>query len=225
VWAPDESALAFRSSRGKTLDIYLTRVDAEGQATLLQSGAALGVEQISPTDISRDGRWLLFYATPQGASRDVWVHGLGQSGAAPRKLVATRADESSARFSPDGRWIAYQTNESGVFEIAVRGFPSGDRVWQVSSGGGVHARWSRDGRSLFYLAADGNLMAVQVSPQGSLFHASAAVPLFAPHFAQAAAANPFTANYDVGADGRFLINVAVDDLASSPITLVVNWER
>jgi eukaryotic-like serine/threonine-protein kinase len=70
VWMPDESALAFRSSRGKTLDIYLTRVDAEGTATLLLSGDALGIGQISPTDSSHDGRWLLFYSTPQGASRD-----------------------------------------------------------------------------------------------------------------------------------------------------------
>jgi eukaryotic-like serine/threonine-protein kinase len=149
---------------------------------------------------------------------------MSEPGTTPRKVVGTSADESNARFSPDGRWIAYQTNESGLFEIAVRGFPSGDRVWQVSTGGGVHPRWSRDGKELFYVAPDGTLMAVQVSTAGLQFRTSAAVPLFAPRFAQTAAANPFNANYDVGADGRFLINIAVDDLATSPITLILNWK-
>jgi Tol biopolymer transport system component len=225
VWTPDESAIAFRSSRGKTFDIYLTRVDAIGNETLLLSAATIGVGQISPTDISRDGRWLLFFSTPPNASRDVWVQAFGRSAVAPRKVVATPADESNARFSPDGRWIAYQTNESGHFEIAVRAFPSGDRMWQVSAGGGVHARWSRDGSELFYVAPDANLMAVQVSTAGSVFRSSAAVPLFAPRFAESAATNPFNAQYDVAPDGRFLINVAVDDLASSPITLILNWTR
>jgi Tol biopolymer transport system component len=225
VWTPDERAIVFRSSRSKTLDIYLTRVDAIGNESLLLNATALGVSQISPTDISRDGRWLLFYSTPQNGSRDVWVHALGQTETAPRRLIATPADESNARFSPDGKWIAYQTNESGRFEIAVRAFPAGDRMWQVSSGGGVHARWSRDGTELFYIAPDANLMAVKVDTAGSIFQTSAAVPLFAPRLAESAAINPFNAQYDVGPDGRFLINVPVDDLASSPITLILNWAR
>ena len=187
------------------------------------SGAALGIGQISPTDISPDGRWLLFYATPQGASRDIWAYRVGQPGATPRKLVGTSADESSARFSRDGRWIAYQTDESGRFEIAVREFPAGDRVWQVSTGGGAHPRWSRDGRELFYVAPDGNLMAVQVSAAGSIFRTNTPVALFAPRLAASAAANPFNTQYDVGTDGRFLVNLAIDDLASSPITLILNW--
>jgi len=76
---------------------------------------------------------------------------------------------------------------------------------------------------LFYVAPDGNLMAVQVSAARSLFRTNTAVPLFAPRFAASAAANPFNTQYDVGADGRFLINLAVDDLAASPITLILNW--
>ncbi len=224
VWMPDENAIAFRSSRGSTFDIYMARLDAEGHESLVLGAAALGVSQISPSDISRDGRWLLFYSTPQNASRDVWVHRLGPA-SETRKLVGTSADESSARLSPDGRWFLYQTNESGPFEIAVRGFPAGERVWHVSTGGGVHGRWSRDGRELFYVAADGKLMAVQVSASGSVFQTSPPVALFAPRFVESAAVNPFNPQYDVAADGRFLINVAADDLASSPITLILNWRR
>jgi eukaryotic-like serine/threonine-protein kinase len=224
VWTPDESAVAFRSSRGNTLDIYVTRIDAGGSDTLLLSASALGITQISPSDISRDGRWLLFWSTPQGASRDVWVYPIGQSGAPPRKLIGTSADESNARFSPDGRWIAYQTNESGRFELAVRGFPSSERMWQVSAAGGVHARWSHDGRQLFYVAPDGQLMAVEVSSSGSALRTSPPVTLFAPRFAENPATNPFNPHYDVAADGRFLVNVAVDDLALAPITLILNWK-
>ena len=223
VWTPDESAVVFRSSRGKTLDIFVSRLDAVGGDTLVVSAEALGIAQISPSDISRDGRWLLFHSTPQGASRDVWIQPLGESMATPRKLIATAADESSARFSPDGRWIAYQTNESGRFEIAVRGFPSTERMWQVSTTGGVHARWSRDGKELFYVGPDGKLMAVRLSAAGSVFRTGPAVPVFAPRFAESASANPFAPQYDVAVDGRFLVNVAVDNLASSPITLILNW--
>jgi dipeptidyl aminopeptidase/acylaminoacyl peptidase len=153
----------------------------------------------------------------------VWVYPIAQSDAHPHKLVATSADESNPRFSPDGRWIAYQTNESGRFEVAVRGFPSTERMWQVSAGGGVHARWSRDGSELFYVAPDGRLMAVQVSSAESAFRTSPPVALFAPRFAENPAANPFNPQYDVAADGRFLVNMPVDDLASAPITLILNW--
>ena len=104
VWTPDESAVAFRSSRSGTQDIYLTRLDAEGSDKLLVSAAALGVNQISPSDISRDGRWLAFWTGP-APSRDVWVYPFGQSGMEPQKLDGTAADGSNPRFSPDGRWI------------------------------------------------------------------------------------------------------------------------
>jgi hypothetical protein len=122
-------------------------------------------------------------------------------------------------------WLLYQTNESGRFEIVVRGFPSGERAWQVSTGGGVHGRWSRNGRELFYVAPDGSLMAVQVSARGSVFQTSPPVALFVPRFAESAAINAFNPQYDVAADGRFLINVAASDLASAPLTLILNWRR
>ena len=223
VWTPDEDSILFRSSRRGTFDLYRARLDGEGSDALVLGAAALNVQQISPGNISRDGRWLLLHTTPpQGDSRDVWVHRLDES-VEPRRLVATAADETSPRFSPDGRWFMYQTNESGHFEIAVRGFPSGQRESQVSAGGGVHGRWSPNGRELFYVAPNGKLMAVQVSTAGPVFRTSPPVEVFAPRFAESPALNPFNPQYDVAADGRFLINVAVDDLASVPITLLLNW--
>jgi Tol biopolymer transport system component len=222
IWMPNETAVVFRSSRNGTGDIFQASVEGEGSEQLVLGAAAVGVAQISPTDISPDGRWLFFYSTPESASRDVWVHHLGQP-SETRKLVGTSADESSPRVSPDGRWFAYQSNESGRYEIAVRGFPTGERVWRVSTAGGVRARWSRDGRELFYVDPEGKLMAVTVSATGSMFRAAPPVALFTPRFVESPAVNPFNAHYDVAADGRFLINVAVDDLASAPITLLLNW--
>lgn len=136
----------------------------------------------------------------------------------------TPADETFGQFSPDGRWIAYSSNESGRREVYVRGFAP-DRVpaaaigkWQISTAGGDKPRWRRDGRELYYLAPDGKLMAVPVT-LGSTFDVGIATPLFD---IRVVGFGP----YDVAADGRFLMLTPVDDAprTSSPITLVLNWQ-
>ena len=178
----------------------------------------------TPTDWSRDGRWLVFYTNDPGSGRDLWVLPMGQRDAKAQSILATRFDESNAKFSPDGRWIAYQTNDSGRFEIAVRAFPSRGRAWPASSGGGVLARWSRDGNELYFVAPDGKLMAVPVDGRGAEFRAGAPVPLFSPAFTESAAVSPFTLQYDVARDGRFLINMTLDKVSATPITVILNWQ-
>ena len=221
VWAPDGRAIAFRSSRGSTADIYLARTDGAGDGTRIIAASSAGTAQISPTDISRDGRWLLFFSTaPTG--RDVWAYPIDRPGEKPRAVAHGPADQSNASFSPDGRWIAYQTNESGRFEIAVRAFANTDRMWQVSNGGGLHPRWSQDGKELYYVAPSGGLMAAAVSVSDTAFRTTPAVALFAPRFSEAVGANPFAALYDVDR-GRFLVSTAAHDLAAVPITLLFNW--
>ena len=224
VWSPDESAIAFRSNRGNTLDIYTTAATAEGGDTLLLKASALGesTTNVSASDWSRDGRWLLLWVVYQTESRDLWALPMDTPNRKPQLILGTRFDESNAKMSPDGRWIMYQTNESGRFEIAVRAFPTGERVWQVSRSGGFHGRWSRDGKELYFVAPDGMLMAVAADGSGGAFRAGTPVPLFAPRFAEATV-NPFNAQYDVGADGRFLINMTLDEVATAPITLILNW--
>ncbi len=226
VWAPDESAIAFRSNRGDTLDIYVTSVAGTSPPALLLKASDVDptANSASPTDWSSDGRFLLFYTTSNQTSRNLWALPMGASSGRPRLLLGSRFDETNARFSPDGRWLLYQTNETGRFEIAVRAFQGDERVWQISSGGGVHGRWSRDGKELFYLAPDGRLMAVAVDGSGSSFRAGAPVALFAPRFAETPGANPFLAQYDVAADGRFLVNLTLDDIATAPISLILNWK-
>ncbi len=117
---------------------------------------------------------------------------MGQRDTKAQSILATRFDESNAKFSPDGRWIAYQTNDSGRYEIAVRAFPSGGRAWPASSSGGVQARSSRDGNELHFVALDGRLMAAPVDGRGAEFRAGAPVPLFTPAFTESVAVSPFT---------------------------------
>ena len=221
VWAPDGRAITFRSSRGSTADIYMARTDGDGDGTRLIAASTVGASQVSPTDISRDGRWLLFYSTAT-TGRDIWAYPVDRPGEKPRAITRGPADESNPAFSPDGRWIAYQTNESGRFEIAVRAFANTDRMWQVSNGGGLHPRWRQDGKELYYVAPSGRLMAAAVSLSDTAVQTSPAVALFAPRFSEAVGANPFLPLFDVDR-GRFLVSTAAHDLAAVPITLLFNW--
>jgi hypothetical protein len=127
--------------------------------------------------------------------------------------------------SPDGKWIAYVSDESGRLEVYVTSFPKAGAKWQISSGGGDWPRWRRDGREIFYVAPDNRVMAAAVTAQASTFTVGQVSSLFEirPRLSQAirgVAAPP----YDVSADGqRLLVNTLLRDAAATPITLVVNW--
>jgi Tol biopolymer transport system component len=113
-------------------------------------------------DWSRDGRFLLFYSIDPQSNRDLWVAPLGGD-RKPWVFLKTNFDERWAQFSPDGRWVAYMSNESGRDEIYVRPFVEGGSgpttgQWQVSTAGGIHPAWRRDGKELYYLAQDGQMM-------------------------------------------------------------------
>jgi len=137
-------------------------------------------------------------------------------------------DEIQGQFSPDGRWLAYASNESGRYEIYIRTFPKADRKWLVSAAGGMQPRWRRDGRELFYVAPDTRLMAVPLRPMPNtnFLEAGTPVPLFPTRLATGGniptAGYQSRAQYAVAADGRFLLNMASDN-ALTPITIVHNW--
>ena len=142
------------------------------------------------------------------------------SGGPPRVVVATAADERNARLSPDARWIAYNSNESGSFEVYVQPFPTTGAKWQVSKGGGQQPQWRRDGRELFYIASDRKLVGVAVGA-GSDFATGEARALVDTRISAWDRSNQGT-QYAVTADGeRFLVNTASD--TTVPITLVLNW--
>ena len=171
----------------------------------------------------------MLYATqdPKTAS-DLWALPLtGER--KPFPVVQTSFDDIQGQFSPDGRWLAYASNESGRYEIYVRSFPEPSGKWQVLTAGGTQPRWRRDGTELYYVAPDTRLMAVPIRMVSDTRAVDAGVPvaLFPTRLASGAAvlaAGALSkAQYAVAPDGRFLLNVAADDGVASPITVVLNW--
>jgi hypothetical protein len=143
----------------------------------------------------------------------------------PIPLLQTQFDEREAEFSPDGNWIAYQSNESGQFEIYVQPFPDLGRKQQISTNGGAQVRWRSDGKELFYIGLDDRLMAfpIRLSSDGQSIEPGMPVPLFVTHIGGAI---PTTnrQQYMVSRDGqRFLMNVLTAETNTSPITLILNW--
>jgi len=221
VWSPDGSRVAFASDRLGLLSIYERSATGTGGEELVLGDKSAGV---IPEDWSLDGRWLLYHIN-NGKSQDLWL--LPQRGdRRPVPLVQSEFTEVQARFSPDGRFVAYASNESGRFEVYVCTNPSAYTgpagKWRVSTNGGEEPKWRRDGRELYYLAPDKILMAVDVTTKGGPFEAGRPKALFKScgySFAQ-----PLLGTYDVAADGkRFLINCLLEETASSPITVTVNW--
>ena len=150
----------------------------------------------------------------------------------PWVLLKTPFRESVGRFSPDGRWVAYHSTESGRAEIYVRPFvaptaagaeataPSGQ--WQVSTAGGLYPRWRNDGKELYYVAPDGHLIAAPITVRGAAVEPGTPVSLFPTRIYGGGLDNQQGWQYDAARDGRFLINSVVDATAS-PITLIQNW--
>jgi len=168
---------------------------------------------------SPDGRFILyatFLSSPQTGA-DLFVLPLfGDRKAHP--FLQTPFNEIEGQFSPDGRWVAYTSNESGRYEVYVAPFPGPGGKWQVSTGGGTFPRWRRDGTEIFYLAPDKKLMMAAVNGKSGSFEVGAVKPLFQTH------ATGSRYEYDVTADGqRFLINTAPEQTASAPVTVVLNW--
>jgi Tol biopolymer transport system component len=145
----------------------------------------------------------------------------------PFTVVQADRDQRGGEFSPDGRWLAYESNESGRFEVYVQPFPRAGGKWQVSSAGGIQVRWRRDGRELYYVAPDGLLMAVSVavSADGKSVNLGVPVSLFQTRLATGSNVVPGRPQYAIAPDGRFLLNTIVNDIAPSPITVVVNWQQ
>jgi Tol biopolymer transport system component/predicted Ser/Thr protein kinase len=217
VWSPDGDRIAFMSLRLGHLDLYQRSSSGAGsEDVILQSERAKYT-----TDWSRDGRFILYRAADSTTNLELWALPVGGD-RKPIRFLKTTFGVSHGQFSPDGRWVAYASNESGKWEISVAPFPGPGGNWKVSSAGGSEPRWRSDGKELFYLAPDGKLMAVEVKP-GPTFEAGAATPLFQTRRPVAVTSTDLF-SYDVSADGqRFLANTDVGEVTSSPLTLVHNW--
>jgi len=218
IFSPDGGRIAFSSFRNGIADLFVKTTSGTGSdEPILQSA-----DTKSPVDWSPDGRFVLFMTTDPRTGWDLWAVPM-TGDHKPFAVANTPFDERGGQFSPDGRWVAYQSNESGRFEIYVQPFPVAGGKSQVSTAGGIDPRWRRDGREIFFMAPDDTLMAAPIRTTGSSFEAGSAVGLFHVRRVTGGMAN-FKQQYAVSRDGRFLFNVPVDDPSAVPITLILNWK-
>ena len=171
-----------------------------------------------PYDWSSDGQVLLYGEDGPKTFPDVWA--LPMQGRKPVAVANSPFTELNGQFSPDGRWVVYQSNESGRFEIYVVPFPAGSGKWQISTGGGIWPRWRHDGKELFFVGPDSQTMAATITASGTSFEAALPVALFKTLIVGLGANKP---QYAVSADGRFLMTVATDDATTASMTLLQNW--
>jgi len=232
IWSPDGTQILFNSARasaGIPTRLYRRAANGSGGDELVYTGA--DGEFAVPSDWSADGKYVFFeraQAATVATIGDIWVLPLDGDRKA-FALIESKSLKTGARLSPDGRWLAYSTNESGTRQIVVVPFPAvSEGKWQVSTSGGLEAKWRRDGRELYYLGLDGALMAVEVTP-GLAFDAAPPTALFN----TGVVVPPFVTEsfYDVTADGqRFLVNpnttpapnARAGDASPVAITVVVN---
>jgi dipeptidyl aminopeptidase/acylaminoacyl peptidase len=215
-WSPDGRQIAFASTRKGDWKLYVKPAGGAAAETLLLESS---VQQRFP-DWSPDGRFLLYTDGPvaQGNGK-AHLAALPITGERkPFPITQSPFNELEGRFSPDGRLIAYISDESGRDEIYVQAFPQAVERWQVSTGGGDFPQWRRDGKELFYLSPDNQLMSVVVETR-PVFAFSVPRPLFRP------ATRPGRlSRYDVAADGqRFLFTVPEREAPGPPISVVFNW--
>ncbi len=219
IWSPDGSRILFNSARKGSLDLYQKASSGAGnEEVLLADGFQKWPESVSP-----DGRFLLYAILGPAAapnSNDVWVLPLSGD-RKPFPFVESPAfAELRSQFSPDGRWVAYASNESGRFEVYLKPFPGPGGKFLVSTAGGHDPRWRRDGKELFYVS-EKQMMAVTVAATTTSVDVGAARPLFD---LPTLPIEQGRAVYDVTADGqRFLVNVVEQQTGVTPITIVVNW--
>ena len=224
LWSPDGSHIVFWSSRNGVYDLF----EKPASGTADEHPLLVTSQSKIPLDWSRDGRFLLYGTQDPKTATDLWALPL-MGERKPFAVLESRFDEIQGQFSPDGRWLAYASNESGRYEIYIRTFPEAGGKWQVSAAGGVQPRWRRDGRELYYVAPDTRLMAVptRLTPETHTLEAVTPAALFPTRLAAGGniAGTGFLsrAQYAVAPDGRFLMNIAADEAVASPITVVLNW--
>jgi Tol biopolymer transport system component len=215
IWSPDGSRIAWASNRAGSYGIYLRLASGIGHEDSLER---IPNADEGPWDWSRDGRWIVSSAQGSTNRWDLCAHST-TAGVPPTVFLATSFNERSPRLSPDGRWIAYQSNESGRAEIYVQPFPGPGGKWQVSTEGGTQPQWRADGKELFYLGAGQSLMAVPVAA-GETFESGNPEVLFRARLTELSLGG---CGWAVTSDGqRFLFNSPVGGGAAR-FAVVTHW--
>lgn len=218
LWSPDGTRIVFSSNRNGQQDLYQKNSAGTGsEEPLVHSGVDLYAD-----DWSLDGRYILYESNDPKTEFDLWV--LPMIGdRKPFLFLQTEFNETHSQFSPDGRWVAYVSDESGRPEVYVQSFAASGGKWQISAGGGDQPKWRRDGKELFYLSSARRLMSVSVTSVGAAFEAGIPVELFEV-FVPAKSSTGDRNDYVVANNGqKFLICSFVDKETARPITVVSNW--
>ncbi len=217
VWSADGSKVFFTSNRNGQHDLYQKAADGLGseQPVFQSKDQAKDLE-----DVSADGRYAIYDDAGSSSSKQLWVLPLfGER--KPLVFVQGSFGALSARFSPNGRYVAYASNETGRLEVYVQNFPQQTGKWEISTSGGAEPMWRRDGKELFYLAPDDQLMAVSVDTDSATFQAGIPKELFR---AQLMPIAYWRNIYVASPDGqRFLMLVPASETKPEPVTVVVNW--
>ena len=213
VWLPgSRSVLAAKS--GQKADGNLEEIRLDGSVRAVLQGSA---DFVWPESVHGDHISFSFYVT--SAQNDIHIASLSNQ-STPKPFVVTPADEYSSQFSPDGRFIAYVSNETGRPEVFVGAFPQPGGRWQASQSGGIEPRWSANGRELFFVDPQNYIVSLEVDLAAEGFRAGATQRLFQRHGGNA------QWRYDVAPDGnRFLVAAPLEEDLASPVTLITNWPR
>jgi Tol biopolymer transport system component len=224
VWSPDGRQLVFTSNRAGQANLFIKAVDGSDTEQPVVPAA----QNQYPMNWSADGQALLYLVDDSKAGFDIWAV-LVRGNRTPWKVVATAFDERGTGFSPDGRWLTYVSNESGRYEVYARRWATPESTatgaggqWQISTNGGTYGRWSPNGRELYYIGPESELIAVPIAADGDTLKPGAPSVLFRTRIVGGGDVNQGM-QYTVTRDGRFLINTLVDDVSTAPITLIQNW--
>ena len=214
IWSPDGTEMVFASDRGGTFALYRKALDGTGDAELLYESET----NIFPTDWSPDGAHVLFFESTSDRSYELWVLSLSGEPEA-RHLRSTEYIEGAAVFSPDGRWVAYWSEESGQAEIYIMPFERPGKTEQATINEGYWSAWPREGSELIYVLGDGTLRAVEVDYAGESIKIGATRDLFA-------SLSPKISGWDfaVARDGQRLLVISGGEKAvNDSLDLFINW--
>jgi eukaryotic-like serine/threonine-protein kinase len=222
VWAPEGNRLAYGSGDSGMEVKSITGLEEERVvAGRPVPRLALGGGLVSPNSWSPSGEYVV--TKVDGARQEpsyLALLKIGQS--TMSRLLPSKGNQTNGQISPDGKWLAYATDDSGGWNIFVTTFPGAAGKWQVSVGGGTEPRWREDGKEIFYLDTNGMLMAVPVGASGPTFSSGTAQPLFRVR-TRAPISNTDVFSYDVSKDGlRFIVNRYVKPSSVPPLDILLN---
>jgi Tol biopolymer transport system component len=217
AWSPDGLELAFSSTRAGPFNAYVKPITGATEEKQVRPNP----DDERPQSWSRDGRLLIVDSRPESRQISPEISILSLMGdAKPFSYLNAPYANSGGQISPDGRWLAYVSNESGRPEVYVSPFPQAKGKWQVSSTGATTPRWRRDGRELFFCGTDGILMAAEVTARKDSFAVGSILPLSERRVFQTF----YSATYDVFPDGqRFIMSAIKPEVLHAPLTLITNW--